>query len=88
MMGMSHMTPRVYLPSANFIQSGSGVDFWINGKYICSSIPTYRKAESRGPTETEHLTISEASPCQVGQTVKKGDRIKFVANFDLDKYPQ
>jgi hypothetical protein len=85
---MSELLFHACLSSTDLVGSGSGVDLWINGKFVCSSVPTYKKVESRGPTETEHQTISEMSLCQIGQTLKKDDRIKFVARFDLEKYPQ
>jgi hypothetical protein len=68
--------------------SGIGVHVSVNGKVICSSIPTYVEAGSRGPSEAVHFTIKEMSLCTTQHKLQKGDAITVKAEYDIEKYPQ
>jgi hypothetical protein len=72
----------------NLYQSGTGVHIFVNGKNICSSLPTYTKVESHGESEVVHFTIKEMSLCQTQHKLAKGDALMIRADYDTEKYPQ
>jgi len=67
---------------------GSGVSVSINGKTICSSVPTYAKVEGKGATEETHFTIAQFSLCNDNVKISKGDKLIVKADFDTEKHPQ
>jgi hypothetical protein len=76
------------LGSADFCESGVGMQVFVSGKEVCNTVPTYAKVESRGKDEEVHYTIREMSLCQPQAQLKKGDTIMIKSNYDVEKYPQ
>jgi hypothetical protein len=62
-------------------QSGSGVYVSVNGKLVCSSMPTYE-------TVNEDLRVKEFSLCEDIVPLEKGDKVTMRADYDIEKYPQ
>jgi len=67
---------------------GVGMQVFVNGKQICSTVPTYSKMESRGKNEQVHFTIREMSLCQPRAELKKGDVLVIKSDYDVERYPQ
>jgi hypothetical protein len=61
---------------------------FVNGKQVCSTVPTYAKMESRGKDEEVHYTIREMSLCEPQVQLKKGDSLTIKSDYDVEKYPQ
>jgi hypothetical protein len=67
---------------------GIGIYVFVNDKPVCTSTPEYAKVESRGKDEAVHYTIKEMSLCETQYQLKKGDRLRLKAEYDIEKYPQ
>jgi hypothetical protein len=63
------------------VPRGSGVYVSVNGKLVCSSLPTYEKVD-------EIFRVKEFSLCGDLIPLEKGDRITMQADYDVEKYPQ
>jgi hypothetical protein len=61
--------------------SGSGVHISVNGKLMCSSMPTYEMVN-------KEPRVREFSHCGNVVPLEKGDRITMRAEYDVEKYPQ
>jgi hypothetical protein len=68
--------------------SGVGMHVLVNGKKVCSTIPTYSQMDSRSANEIVHYTIREMSLCEPQAQLKKGDVVTIESNYDVGKYPQ
>jgi hypothetical protein len=70
------------------MESGAGMHVMINGKKICTTIPTYAKMENRGGNEEVHYGIREMSLCEPQSRLKTGDVLTIKSDYDVEKYPQ
>jgi hypothetical protein len=62
-------------------QSGSGVYVSVNGKVVCSLIPTYEMVN-------KDFRVKEFSHCEDIIPLEKGDKVTMRADYDIEKYPQ
>jgi hypothetical protein len=60
----------------------------VNGKQICSTVPTYAKMDNNGKNEVAHYSIREMSLCEPHAQLKKGDALTIKSDYDVEKYPQ
>ena len=72
----------------NFCESGVGIQIFVNGKQVCSTVLTYAKMESRGKDEEIHYTIREMSLCKPQVELKKGESLVIKSDYDVEKYLQ
>ena len=67
---------------------GTAIDLVINNKPLCSSDAVYDGGSSAANVDgQEWQTISKMTPCNGPIAVKRGDKIRLRATFDLQKHP-
>ena len=78
---------------------GDNVELFLNGKSVCQSVATYSSngSDGMGMGMSGHKkrdepvklgeTIATISKCTKPIPIKKGDKLKVSANFDLNKHP-
>lgn len=65
------------------------MDMFINDKYVCSSKAVYggETGTLKDSSGKEWKTISEMTGCPGPISVKRGDYMTMVAQYDLSKHP-
>ena len=69
---------------------GLAIEMLLNDKVVCRSLPTYGAAPGGGtkqPDGKEWQTILEMSRCEDPVEFKKGDGIKLITYYDIDRHP-